>query len=736
MVIDLNDAGGQEAPRKDKPVPLNVAQAVESFQAEIEARGYGRPDIEPDGEIHRFPGPRDKAGEKSAWYVLFLDNPSFIAGSYGYWADDSTFTWCSKSAWELSKEEKAQQKEILEAARRKRDLSRERASAEAAEKARAILAMAPVAPEDHPYLVKKQVRPFDLRLGNDGCLLVPMYDQHAVVQGFQRIFPNGEKRYLTGVSKQGRFHLLNGDQSVLYICEGYATGASVHMATGAAVAIAFDRGNLLPAGQAIREAFPFARLVFCADNDRWTKGNPGVADANKAAEALGASVLVPEFLDLAAKPTDFNDLHVAEGIEALRLALDVDRGGLRVSKWGMDLFSGPAPKFDYLAEGLVPMASPTILAAAGGTGKGYLLLDLGLKVASKKPDVIDLGDSLQWLGARISRGGRVVMILAEDCKAEVHRRLEALDPDGSMRRAAEGRLFIVTLPDAGGPVPVAVHGDGGPVEMPAWQEVRRQIERLQDLALIVLDPLASFTFLDINADPQAAAFMNSCLAMLAAKTGAAVVVAHHMAKSRKGDKGDMTVDMARDGIRGSSAIVDGVRSALVIWKVAENKARSICAAAGEEWARDKVFEAAVVKSNGPADLRIRSLIRDKRGLLLDRDLDIAEARGTEDGALVALENDIAQAARDGRPFTHTGVTGVFNRRSELTPTILDHWASKHGLESLVRRLLDDGRIVKCSVGKVVARYLDVPSGPFASGVGEIVQGKTVSERSRAASRSN
>ena len=92
------------------------------------------------------------------------------------------------------------------------------------------------------------------------------------------------------------------------MCEGYATGATLHQLTGQCVVIAFDAGNLTPVGQAIRTRYPESELVFAADNDVGVKAgnieNPGVHYARQAAFACNGYVLTPNTTNKA----DFNDL--------------------------------------------------------------------------------------------------------------------------------------------------------------------------------------------------------------------------------------------------------------------------------------------------------------------------------------------------------------------------------------------------------------------------------------------
>ena len=70
----------------------------------------------------------------------------------------------------------------------------------------------------------------------------------------------------------------NPDGTV-YIVEGCATGANIYQATGTAVAVAFDAGNLKPVALNLKQKFPDAELIICADNDQWTDNNPGVSKA-------------------------------------------------------------------------------------------------------------------------------------------------------------------------------------------------------------------------------------------------------------------------------------------------------------------------------------------------------------------------------------------------------------------------------------------------------------------------
>jgi hypothetical protein len=93
--------------------------------------------------------------------------------------------------------------------------------------------------------------------------------------------------------------------------------------------------------------------------------------------------------------------------------------------------------------------------------------------------------------------------------------------------------------------------------------VHEVLRTIPDLALVVLDPLQCFVHADVNADPQAAAIVMAALNMLAAETGATVLATHYV---RKENEAPMNAQEARHLIRGSSALVDQSRFAIVLWQ--------------------------------------------------------------------------------------------------------------------------------------------------------------------------
>jgi putative DNA primase/helicase len=125
-----------------------------------------------------------------------------------------------------------------------------------------------------------------------------MRDINHVIHSLQFIAPDGTKRFLSNGRTQGCYFSLGRPEETICICEGFASGATIREATGHAVAVAFSAGNLKSVALALRMKFPKAKIILCADNDRYTEGNPGVTKAREAALAVRGNLAVPRFDDL------------------------------------------------------------------------------------------------------------------------------------------------------------------------------------------------------------------------------------------------------------------------------------------------------------------------------------------------------------------------------------------------------------------------------------------------------
>ena len=298
--------------------------SLDSVLAQFRAAGMPEPDrLDVCGRIRRY-GPK-----KRAWYVLreirTRSGRTAITGVFGFWgridARRVEVDWRG-----LNDAERVAAAARMEAARAAEQAKRAQRAQIAALRAQQLWREAK--PEGRsPYLVRKGVEPEAVRFLEDGTVVVPMvrYDlpRDQALVGAQTIRPDGTKRFSPGTAKRGaacRLGLVDLNAPIL-VCEGLATGLSIRMALARRlpVFVAFDAYNLLPVAEILRGLYPQAYLLFCADDDFLTPGNPGRVEAWKAARRVGhADVTYPVFRSRGArKLTDYNDLHAVEGLAAV-----------------------------------------------------------------------------------------------------------------------------------------------------------------------------------------------------------------------------------------------------------------------------------------------------------------------------------------------------------------------------------------------------------------------------------
>ncbi len=274
--------------------------------------------ITADGTLHRFSS-NGKRGDDSGWYVLHSDG--IPAGSFGDWRTGLTQTWRCDVGRTLSPAEEAAHRARVEAMRKTRDAEDIKRKAEAATKAAAIW-QAGEAARSHAYLTRKGIQPHGAKL-YEGTLVLSMRDAGGKLHSLQFIDNEGSKRFLTGGRVKGCYFSIGKPEGVLCIAEGYATGATIHAATGHAVAVAFNAGNVEPVAKALRAKFPGLTIIVCADDDVNTQGNPGLTKATEAARSIGARLAMPDFgNDRPEGATDFNDMAAHCGAETVRACID------------------------------------------------------------------------------------------------------------------------------------------------------------------------------------------------------------------------------------------------------------------------------------------------------------------------------------------------------------------------------------------------------------------------------
>ncbi len=282
-------------------------------------------DIIGDGKIHRC-GTETHPQGKNGSYLLHLDG-AVPAGWCRAWDKGEGETWhldLGRRLTAAEQEHLRRQREIDTLQRKQETEARHK---EAADRAKVLWGKARNATAEHPYLQRKGILPYDTKTCDDGALLVPLYgfddDKNAVLVNLQRIFPNGDKRFLPGGKIKGVFWFNEDltDASRIVVCEGFATAASIAEATGYQVFAAMSCHNLRTVAEVVKNAWPNKTLIIAADNDRRTKGNPGLGYAQEAARAVGALLAVPSFEEDEVG-SDFNDLATLRGKDAVKSAIE------------------------------------------------------------------------------------------------------------------------------------------------------------------------------------------------------------------------------------------------------------------------------------------------------------------------------------------------------------------------------------------------------------------------------
>jgi phage/plasmid primase-like uncharacterized protein len=175
------------------------------------------------------------------------------------------------------------------------------------------------------YLERKGVGAYGIRFLENTygrVAVVPARDQGGSIRALEFLNPDGVKRFLTGSSWKGLFHLLktpvNGQ--VIGIAESYVTAATCMELAGIPTVCAFSCHNLKSVALAMRKLYQESGLIIFADNDRHLlDGNQGLLKAQGARDTIKTSISLslPDFGDLAPskEASDWNDLVRLKGVE-------------------------------------------------------------------------------------------------------------------------------------------------------------------------------------------------------------------------------------------------------------------------------------------------------------------------------------------------------------------------------------------------------------------------------------
>lgn len=267
-------------------------------------------------------------GRNSRYFAAETDNGE--GWNFGDFVDGWSECIFEKREKPLSDAEMRKRKVAATRARRKAQAEQAKVWEATAEKASKLWVSAQAVDAKHGYLIKKQIQAhfalMKICKGNK-FLVIPLHDENGKIWSLQYIDEDGNKRFLKGGKKKGcYFEIIGSPDKKIIVCEGFATGASINEATGYAVAVAFDKGNIESVVKALLRKYPSYEIAIAADNDiKENAPNVGKNEAERIGKIYNLTVFVPH-LKTNSK-CDFNDMAIIEGIAAVRDVFNgIDRG--------------------------------------------------------------------------------------------------------------------------------------------------------------------------------------------------------------------------------------------------------------------------------------------------------------------------------------------------------------------------------------------------------------------------
>jgi len=487
----------------EPPVQQKITKTPEDqFLDDIIAAGLIPPNgIIFDGQLRRFVCAEGAKGKQNGWYIAY--DGRIKAGAFGDWRTDFKQTWREDIGRQLDMSEGIEFQRQMKEAKAKAEAERKAKQEEAAETAQSIWDRSTPAPEDHPYLVKKGVKPHGIRL--DGMrLVIPIRDADKVITSLQHIDMDGNKRFLKGGAVAGGRFIFNGGSNTVYLAEGFATGASIYEATGSMVVVAFSANQLAPVAESIRSQYPSSTLVIVADNDE-----AGAKAAQEAANAARAHVVT-----IPTPGMDANDY--AQSGEDLVELLAPKKPESKLKD--LDDLIGQESKVSWLIKNYMVDYGLSMIFGPSQAGKTFAVIDLALRMATGKTD---------WFGFKLNKRAKI-LYLAGEGQHGIRNRAKAWALHHGIS-SFEGYVKIFD-------VPVDINGDG-------MMELIANIDASGfSPDLIIADTLNRYFSGNENSSDDTREFMNACT-HIENQYSTAMMVIHHTGVS----------DEAQHRNRGSSA---------------------------------------------------------------------------------------------------------------------------------------------------------------------------------------
>jgi len=420
---------------------------------------------------------------------------------------------------------------------------------------------------EHEYLTRKGIKPLGTRL-KDGNILVPLLGPDAKIQTLQSIAPDGRKLFVTDAPVTGGLFVVGGKvattETPVLLCEGFATAASLHEATGWVAVCAFNSGNLAHVAERLLATYPAKEYIVAGDDDRTSTKNVGREAAMRAASILGGRAVFPVFPE-GNDGTDFNDMVACYDVAAVAsLIINGDEPADAIQSPSaiatvdaFDFDEASIPVRPWIIPGVMLARHTHMLVAPGGSGKSLFSLQMAIMLATGQ----------QWGDWKPKHRVRSLIINVEDDIDEQQRRLAAAravmapDPEllkGMIHLASEPSTIVVARVD---------RQTKSVVTTPVAAELRAYIEK-HKIESLTVDPFAETFEGDENSNSEVKWAMKIWRDEIARPTGCAVNLIHHTVKYASGGAGNADV------IRGAGAIVNSTRISSTLFTMTEDEAKA------------------------------------------------------------------------------------------------------------------------------------------------------------------
>lgn len=364
-----------------------------------------------DGEIHRF-AHTSKKHDKPCWAILFADG---TAGVWGDWRNSDSNFWHQEG-----REYKAltrAEREIIDAQRLQASERIEAQRLQAAQDNLAAWDAITHIGTDCDYLKKKRVGNHGLKIDGQGNAYCPARDITGKLWNFQNI--SASPKLFRHGRMSGCFHIIEGNREQIVITSGYATGASIHEATGLCVVVCFGDSNVLAVAKILKDA-GWKGLLVAADNDS-DGSNSGNKIAQRACDELGFPAVMPD------TPGDFNDAAL-RGEKIYRYFYETTP----VFSFGELLGDRTPMPEDVIAPRVLTEGGMLVFGGAPKVGKSDFMLSWLCHMAAGIP----------FMGMTPPRPLRVFYLQAEVQYHYLRERVKMVDISPSHTSTIERNLFI------------------------------------------------------------------------------------------------------------------------------------------------------------------------------------------------------------------------------------------------------------------------------------------------------